>query len=53
MNTSYRIAAFFVLTLPACAFAGTPPVAVSEPGLLSLLAVGGIALALVGKFRKK
>jgi hypothetical protein len=47
-----RIAAFLVVTMPVCAFAGTPPVAISEPSLLSLLAVGGIALALVSKFRK-
>lgn len=53
MNTSYRIAAFFVLTMPAYAFAGEVVFAVSEPGPLSLLAVGGIALALVSKLRNK
>ena len=53
MTTSYRIAAFLVLTLPACAFAGEVVFAVSEPGPLSLLALGGIALALVSKFRNK
>ena len=48
-----RINAFLVLSVPACAFAGNTVVAISEPSLISLVAAGGIALALFTKLRKK
>jgi hypothetical protein len=48
-----RIATLLVLLVPASAFAGNTVVAISEPSLISLVAAGGIALALYGKLRKK
>ena len=53
MRNLTRIVSSLLLSVPACAFAGPSVTPVSEPGLLSLLAVGGIALALYGKFRNK
>jgi hypothetical protein len=53
MHLPKPVCAFFVLSLPASAFAGNTAVAISEPSLFSLLAVGGIALALYGKLRRK
>lgn len=53
MRNLARFTGLLGFLLPAGAFAGTVVTDVSEPGLLSLLAVGGIALALIGRFRKK
>lgn len=53
MNGLSRILALLVLSMPALALAGSAVTNVSEPGPISLLAAGGIALALYGKFRKK
>lgn len=47
------VSAFVMLSVPFSAFAGNTAVAISEPSLFSLLAVGGIALALYGKLRRK
>jgi hypothetical protein len=53
MNSLDRILVMLVLAMPAVALAGSAVTKVSEPGPISLLAAGGIALALYGKFRKK
>ena len=53
MHTLSRIGSLLILSVPHCALAGPSAVEVSEPSLVALLAVGGIALALVSKIRKK
>jgi hypothetical protein len=53
MRNLARFTALTGFLLPAGAFAGSAVTDVTEPGLLSLLAAGGVALALIGKFRKK
>jgi hypothetical protein len=53
MRILNRIGSWLVLSVPACAYAGPAVTEVSEPSLVSLLALGGIVLALYSKFRKK
>jgi hypothetical protein len=53
MRRLSRSISLLVLSVPPCAVAGPAVTEVTEPGLLSLLAAGGVALALYSKFRKK
>ena len=53
MRILSRTCSWLVLSVPTCALAGPSAVEVSEPSLIALIAVGGIALALVSKFRNK
>ena len=53
MQALRKIGLILFAASPASAFAGIQATNIPEPGILSLFAVGGIALALYNRSRRK